>query len=222
MFISSSWQSKTALIVALGMSVGSVVPVLIAAQATIAVEPSIVGQTFPQSERVVVPAGSVIPVRLDKAEKLVVTPDETAPVTLLVAEDIRSSSGTILIPAGSRIEGEMRPISAGTQFVAKRLTLRNSNQRFPIDATSRVITERETIDKGTNVDAILKGAVIGGAAATVLSAIFDNVRIERVLGGAGAGALAGLLLGGRKKSEVVVIRPEADLALTLQSDLVLR
>lgn len=222
MFISSSWQSKTALIVALGVSTGSIFPVLIAAQATIAVEPSIVGQTFPQSERVVVPAGSVIPVRLDKAEKLVVTPDETAPVTLLVAEDIRSSAGTILIPAGSRIEGEMRPVRTGTQFVAKQLTLRNSNQRLPIEATSRVITERETIDKGTNVDAILKGAAIGGAAATVLSAIFDNVRIERVLGGAGAGALAGLLLGGRKKSEVVVIRPESDLALTLQSDFVLR
>ena len=205
---------------ALGMTSVAVSPLLMMSPATAVVEPYVVGQVSP-SERVAIPAGTVIPVKLDKAEKIVVTPDETAPVTLLVASTIRSSAGTILIPEGSKIDGELRPVSAGTQFVAKTLTLRNSNQRLPIRATSRVITERETIDKGTDVSNILKGAAVGGAAAAVLSAIFDDVDIGKVLGGAGIGALAGLLLGGRNKAEVVVIRPETDLALTLQSDLLL-
>ncbi len=220
MLISSGWQSRTALFMALGMASVAVSPLLTMAPATAVVEPYVVGQASP-SEQVAIPAGTVIPVKLDKAEKIVVTPDETAPVTLLVASNIRSSGGTILIPEGSKIDGELRPVSAGTQFVAKTLTLKNSNQQLPIQATSRVITERETIDKGTNVSSILKGAAVGGAAAAVLSAIFDDVDIGKVLGGAGIGALAGLLLGGRNKAEVVVIRPETDLALTLRSDLVL-
>lgn len=220
MLISSGWQSRTALFIALGMTSVAVSPLLMMSPATAVVEPYVVGQAS-GSERVAIPAGTVIPVKLEKAEKIVVTPDETAPVTLLVASTIRSSAGTILIPEGSKIDGELRPVSAGTQFVAKTLTLRNSNQQLPIRATSRVITERETIDKGTDVSSILKGAAVGGAAAAVLSAIFDDVDIGKVLGGAGIGALAGLLLGGRNKAEVVVIRPETDLALTLQSDLLL-
>ena len=221
MLISSGWQSRTAFIIALGMASVAVSPLLMMSPATAVTEPYVVGQVS-GSERVAIPAGTVIPVKLDKAEKIVVTPDETARVTLLVASTIRSSAGTILIPEGSKIDGELQPVSAGTQFVAKTLTLRNSNQQLPIRATSRVITERETINKGTDVSSILKGAAVGGAAAAVLSAIFDDVDIGKVLGGAGIGALAGLLLGGgRNKAEVVVIRPETDLALTLQSDLVL-
>ncbi|AFZ20069.1 hypothetical protein [Allocoleopsis franciscana] len=220
MFISSGWQSKTALIMAFGMTSLAAIPALIAAPATAVVEPYIVGQTFP-SERVTIPAGTVIPVELEKAEKIVVTPDETAPVTLLVATDIRTDTGTILIPEGSKIEGELRPVSTGTQFVAKALTLNNSNRRLPIGATSQVITEREIIKKGTDVGQILKGAAIGAAASAVLAEIFGSINVPEVLGGAGLGAIAGLLLGGNRQAEVIVVNPEEDLSLTLQSDLVL-
>ena len=220
MFISSGWQSKTALFMALGMTSLAAIPAFSAAPATAVVEPDIVGQTFP-SERVAIPAGTVIPVELEKAEKIVVTPDETAPVTLLVATDIRTDTGIVLIPAGSKIEGELRPVSAGTQFVAKALTLNNTNRRLPIRATSQVITEREILKKGTDVGQILKGAAIGAAASAVLAEIFGSIDFKEVLGGAGLGAIAGLLLGGRRQAEVIVVNPEEDLSLTLQSDLVL-
>lgn len=220
MFISSGWQSKTALLMAFSMTSLAAIPALIAAPATAVVEPYIVGQTFP-SERVTIPAGTVIPVELEKAEKIVVTPDETAPVTLLVASDIRTDTGTMLIPAGSKIEGELRPVSAGTQFVANALTLHNSDRRLPIRATSQVITEREIIKKGTDVGQILKGAAIGAAASAVLAEIFGSIDFKEVVGGAGIGAIAGLLLGGRRQAEVIVVNPEEDLSLTLQSDLVL-
>jgi hypothetical protein len=220
MFIYSGWQSKTALIMAFGMTSLAAIPAFSAAPATAVVEPYIVGQTFP-SERVTIPAGTVIPVELEKAEKIVVTPDETAPVTLLVATDIRTDTGIVLIPAGSKIEGELRPVSAGTQFVAKALTLNNSNQRLPMRATSQVITERQILKKGTDVAEILKGAAIGAAASAVLAEIFGSIDFPEVLGGAGLGAIAGLLLGGRRQAEVIVVNPEEDLSLTLQSDLVL-
>lgn len=219
MLISSGWQSKTALLLALGMTSAATVPTLMAAPATANVEPYVVGQLFSQSEQVAIPAGTVIPVRLEKAERIVVTPEETAPVTLIVATDIRSSAGTLLISEGSTIEGNLRPSGAGTQFVARAITLRNTGRRLPIRATSKVITERETLKRGSNVGQILKGAAIGAAASAVISEIFGGIDVEEVLAGGGLGALAGLLLGGRKEVQVIVVDPEEDLRLTLQSDL---
>jgi hypothetical protein len=69
----------------------------------------------------------------------------------------------------------------------------------------------------------LKGAAIGGAAAAALSGLTGDKKISilEVLGGAGAGAAGGLVLG-RKKVDVVVINPNTDLALKLRSDLALR
>ncbi|HEY9598783.1 MAG TPA: hypothetical protein V6D33_14055 [Cyanophyceae cyanobacterium] len=222
MLISQRWRSSTALFLALGITSTTALPAVLAVPAIALAKPTLIGQRFPQSQRVRVPEGTRIPVELENAEKIVVTPEETAPVTLIVASDIRSTSGTILIPAGSKIEGKLTPTDGGTQFIAEELIIKNSNQRLPIDATSQVITEKETIDKGTNVGEILKGAAIGGAAAAIIAEIFGSIDLDEVLGGAGLGALAGLLLGGRKKAEVIVVYPETDLDLTLQSDLVLR
>ncbi len=220
MFISSGWQSRTALLIALGMTSTATFPVLMAAPATASSQPYIVGQAFSQAG-VAIPSGTVIPVRYDEAERIVVTPSETAPVTLIVAENIRTQEGTILVPAGSEIRGDLQPAGVGTQFIAQELRFTNSNRRLPIEATSQVITERETLKKGTNATQILKGAAIGGAAAAVVAEIFGGIDVGEVLGGAGIGALAGLLLGGRREAEVIVVRPE-DLNLTLQEDLVLR
>ncbi len=220
MFISSGWQSRTALLIALGMTSTATFPVLMAAPATASSQPYIVGQAFSQAG-VAIPSGTVIPVRYDEAERIVVTPSETAPVTLIVAENIRTQEGTILVPAGSEIRGDLQPAGVGTQFIAQELRFRNSNQRLPIEATSQVITERETLKKGTNATQILKGAAIGAAAAAVVAEVIGDIDLGEVLGGAGIGALAGLLLGGRREAEVIVVRPE-DLNLTLQEDLVLR
>ncbi len=218
MLISHRWQSKGALLLALGTTSTAAFPLLIAAPATAGSKPYISGQLFSQSSPISVSAGTVIPVNFDK-EKIVVTPDETAPVTLTVATDIRSSEGTILIPAGSQIKGNLQPAKGGTQFVAQELTIKNSNQRLPIRATSKVITRRETIEKGRNTGNILKGAAIGAAAAAILADILGGIDLGEVLGGAGVGAIAGLLLGSRNKAEVVVVNPETDLDLTLRSDL---
>ncbi|MGQ4650270.1 hypothetical protein [Lyngbya aestuarii] len=220
MLSSHRWQSRTALLVALGITSTLALPILSAGQVMASSPHYTVGQAFPGSTRILIPAGTLIPVRYEEGEKIIVTPEETAPITVTVAQDIRSSAGTILIRAGSKIEGELRPAFGGTQFVAQDLVLKNSDTPIPVDASSEVITDTEIINEKTNPD-ILRGAVIGGAAGAVIAEIFGGIDLGEVLAGAGAGVLAELLLRGKEEVEVVVVNPETDLDLELQSDLYL-
>ena len=222
MLISNRWQSKAAFLLALGITSTAVVPILSSTPAVANSQSYKVAQLSPSSS-ITIPAGTIIPVRYDKGKRILVTPKETASVTLTVAQAVRSARGTIAIPAGSQIAGELRPARGGTRFVAEELILRNSRQRLPIAATSEVITETETISEKTNPN-FLRGAVIGAAAGAVLTEIFGDIDLGAVLGGAAAGALGEAILGRRKEKEVevVVVNPETDLDLTLQEDFVPR
>ena len=162
--------------------------------------------------------GIVIPMEYEE-EKILVTPEETVPVTLLVAANIRDEQRNTLIPYGSEIIGQIQPDDdeSGSLFVASEIVFPDGTSQS-IDAVSELVTRRETIKKGANTGDILKGAAIGGAAATVLAEIFGDIGALEVLGGAGAGAIAGLLLGGNEV-ELVSIDPNNDLDLTLQTDL---
>lgn len=168
-----------------------------------------------------VPRGFVIPVEFEE-EKILVTPEETVPVTLIVAANVRDSRRNTLIPYGSEILGQIEPSpdESGSLFVADEIVFPDGTTQS-IDAESEVVTRRETIKKGANTGDILKGAAIGGAAATVLSEIFGDIDALEVLGGAGAGAVAGLLLGGNEV-ELISIDPNNDLDLTLLTNLALR
>lgn len=165
-----------------------------------------------------IPAGRIIPIEYEKAEKVVVTPDEFMRLRLRVTRNIRDSQGRVVIPFGSEIEGELRPVSNGTQFFAEQLII-GDRHKFPVNAISKVFSDTEKVTKGASAEDILQGAAVGGAAATLLSGILgDNViATEKVLIGAGLGALTGVLLG-QKKAEVFVIYPEDDLNLRLLSD----
>ena len=124
--------------------------------------------------------------------------------------------------SGSKIKGELRPVEGGSQFYAQEITLTDGTV-LPIDATSQVVTKTQEIVPGTNTDAVLKGAAIGAGAAAIISGVTGGKRITlgKILIGGGAGALGGLLLG-KKRADVIVINPKADLTLTLNSPLVLR
>lgn len=168
-----------------------------------------------------IPRGFVIPIEFDE-EKILVTPEETVPVTLYVAADIKDDRRNVLIPYGSEILGEIIPDEreSGSFFSADEIVFPDGTTQS-IDAESQVVTRRETIKKGANAGDILQGAAIGGAAAAVLSEIFGDIGALEVLGGAGAGALAGLLLGGNE-AELVSIDPNNDLDLTLLNSLTVR
>ncbi|MBD1839444.1 S-layer homology domain-containing protein [Coleofasciculus sp. FACHB-64] len=176
--------------------------------------------TPPEDTTVAIPAGTTIPVRYEK-EKILVTKDERAPLTLTVAANITTSDGTVLIPSGSQVVGELQPAQGGSQFVAKELVFTNG-QRVAIDATSQTITKTESVTKGTSVGGILKNAALGAAAAAAVSAVTGDKAIatEEVLGGLGIGGLIGLFLG-RDRVDLIAIDPDTDLNLRLNDELVL-
>jgi len=214
MFKIRNWQSTTATIIALGMSTSTTAPLLIASPALAQYRDAIAQRTDYR-----IPSGTRIQVRYDSAEKIVVSPRETTDLTLTVAEDIRSRDGFLLIPARSQILGQLRPARDGSRFVARELIL-PGGQRRSINASSDIITRSEEIRQGTNVTSIVGGAVVGSAAAALIAGVTGDRRINalEVLAGTGVGSVGGLLLG-RRSTSVIVIDPNRDLDLTLNSDL---
>jgi hypothetical protein len=174
-------------------------------------------------------AGAVIPTTYTKAAKIVLAPDEKMAATLTIPSNIRSSDGRLLIPAGSTVEGEFRPASItnrdgkeekGTRFYARTLFNPNGSS-MAIDASSDLITRKETISKGVNTTSILTGAAIGAGAGAIVSAVTGDRRIGwgNILIGTAAGAVGGWLANGQNKSEVLVVNSETDLGLRLASPL---
>lgn len=168
-----------------------------------------------------IPEGFVIPMEYEES-KILVTPEETVPITLLVAADIKDRGRNVLIPYGSEIAGQIEPSEdqAGSLFTAEQIIFPDGTTQS-IKAVSEVVTRTETVKKGADAGDILKGAAIGGAAAAVLSEVFGKIDAVEVLGGAGAGALAGVLLG-KNKAELISIDPNNDLDLTLLRSLTVR
>ena len=222
MFNSTKLQSGTATLIALGMTALTATPLMASIPNGTDSSPLIIAQQYPRQNRVAIPAGLLIPVTYDEAEKIVVAPDETMELTLTVSNNVRSQRGRVLIPAGSEIHGQLEPALDGTQFVSDEIVL-PSGRRLSLDASSRVISETEEVRRGVSTDSVLKGAAIGAGAAAIISGVTGDraIATEEVLGGAGLGALAGALLG-RKKADLIVINPNTDLDLVLNSDIVLR
>ena len=220
MFNSKKWRFGTSLLLTLGMTLATGTPGLISNPALAQFNPR---RPFPVNQRrplpvARIPAGTLIPVGYEEAEKVVLAPDESMRLRLTVTQDIRDVQGRVIIPFGSEIEGQLRPVSNGTQFFAEQVIIGN-RRRFRIDAISKVVTDTEKITKGANAGDILKGAAVGSGAAALLSAVLGDkvLEVERLLIGAGLGALGGVFVG-RDKAEVVVVYPEEDLDLRLRSD----
>jgi len=168
------------------------------------------------------PAGATVPVTYgEDADEILLLPDETLPLVLTVSQTLTNSQGQVVVPVGSEIIGELRPLGDGSQFVAQELVLTNG-QRIAINATSRTIVETKTIRKGIDIRDTIAGAVVGSGAATVIAEVTGDSQIDvlEVLAGTAVGTVGGILLG-RDRVEVITIDPATDLNLTLNSDLVL-
>ncbi|MEM1367038.1 MAG: hypothetical protein AAGG02_03285 [Cyanobacteria bacterium P01_H01_bin.15] len=164
-------------------------------------------------------AGSQLPTQSDQT-KILLTSTESMPLNLRITANIRDRRGQLLIPAGSEIEGQLEPGTFGTRFVGETLII--GNQRYSIQASSASITRTETVTRRAKAGDIAKGAAVGAAAASAVAAITGDVDAPEVLGGAGLGALGGLLLG-RRQVELVAIEPAQDLrTITLERSFTLR
>jgi len=137
--IFNPWQSGTAALMALAITTAA--PLLTTTPAS--------AQLFPrQSTQIAIPTG--LPSQSDRGEKIVIAPKETMPLTLTVAANIVNRSGSVLIPAGSQVIGQLQPANGGSQFVARELAIYQS-RRQPINATSRVITKPKFVGEPTRV-----------------------------------------------------------------------
>lgn len=171
---------------------------------------------------VTIPAGTTIPVNYDR-EKILVTKDETVPLSMKVAANITTSDGRVLIPAGSTVTGELRPVKdqGGSQFVAQKIVI--NGQEKTINASSNVITTTETVRKGVNVGNLVKNAALGTAAAAAIAAVTGDraIATEELLIGGGAGVVLNLIQTflGRNSIDLIAIQPDTDLDLRLNAPL---
>lgn len=168
---------------------------------------------------VTIKGGTAIPVEYTK-DKILLGPNDKSPLTLTVADNITDSNGKVLIPEGSKVIGELRSTSSGVQFVAQELSIINGT-RIPLNATSRLITKKESVTKGINVGNLIKNTALGAAAAAAIAGVTGDraIATEEVLGGAGIGTLVGVFLG-RDKVDLYAVNPDTDLDLQLDADLV--
>lgn len=213
----STVKKGTLTVLSLFLGMGVTTPLLLSNPASA----QFVHSEIAQVRRIAIPSGVSLPVRYDEAEKIVVLPDETVPVTLQIAANIKDRQGRILIPYGSELVGEVQPVGNGARFVAQELKVAGESSQS-INASSQVVTRRETVKRGASTGDILEGAAIGAAAASVIAGITGDraIATEEVLGGVGLGALGGLLLG-KDEVEVISIDPNQDLDITLNSRLAL-
>ena len=153
--------------------------------------------------------------KYDKAEKIMVTKDETAPLTLTISQNVITDNGDLVIPAGSRVVGKLQPANGGSQFIAQRL-ITTSGKEYNISASSGVITKTETVKRGTSTKGIIKNTALGAGAAAAVAAVTGDraVATEEVLGGAAIGAITGIFFN-KKSVDLIVIDPDTDLEMTI-------
>ncbi len=179
--------------------------------------------TTPTLNDYVIPAGTIIPIRFESGDKILLTRQESLKLSLTVAGDITNVRGLTVIPNGSEILGEIRPTPEGSQFFSSQLLIIQNNQKFTysVNAISQVINNLERLVKGINFDRVVKGAVLGTQAASKLQSWLYNSETNDTGNRLGIDELEVLAvwLLGTETLELISINPNRDLQLTLVSDL---
>lgn len=175
-------------------------------------------------DELLLPAGTLIPVKYQSAKKILLTKEETMKLSLQVANNITNVDGKVIIPDGSEIVGEIKPSRSGSQFFSQKILLKLNNQTSvekSLDAISQIINKIETLVSGINADQITQDAILSPMATKLIKAFREQSRSPgRILGVSDLEALSGWLLDSETLS-LIAINPEQDLQLTLQSDLIL-
>ena len=169
-----------------------------------------------QNPQLRVMKGTKIPVTYLASDKVVVTPNETINLTLEVANDIQNSENKVLIPKGSKIEGQLVPRYSGskflgTQFVAQRLIVNNQSYTN-LNATSNLVTGEKPSDVNNST---VQNTSATSAAQTILGTILGrSVNVESIL----TGRTTTPQTTQDTVDTLVIIDPETDLPLTFGSD----
>ncbi len=159
--------------------------------------------------------GTIIPVgSLSSEGPQYFYPDTIYPLEVAVTQNIFDNQGRLVIPAGSRIFGQMEPAPGGSRFVATSIVL--GGRTYSLRAVSNILHD-EKDPRQYSAEAIAQDAAIGAVAGTLLGAITGGVSAGNVLGG----AAAGVVVGNVTAPQVVVLRPGQSFNLTLEAPLTL-
>jgi len=143
---------------------------------------------------------------------------ETVAVTLEVATDVKNSKNQVLIPKGSQIKGELKPVKAtggstlGTQFDAQEVVI--GGKSYPLNATSGIVTTGSA--KQPTQSTSPQNVVTSAATRAVLGAILG--------GQINTGSITSILTGEASKTpvdsanDIIYIDPATDLDLKINSD----
>ncbi len=159
--------------------------------------------------------GTIIPVgSLSSEGPQYFYPDTIYPLEVAVTQNIFDNQGRLVIPAGSRVFGQMEPAPGGSRFVATSIVL--GGRTYSLRASSNILHD-EKDPRQYSAEAIAQDAAIGAVAGTLLGAISGGVSAGNVLGG----AVAGVVVGNVTAPQVVVLRPGQSFNLTLEAPLTL-
>lgn len=166
------------------------------------------------------PAGSTLRVELDETLGEDTPRGET--FTATVVEEIRSTDGSTVIPAGAKVHGEVTAVKRSENIndpAAIKLdfdSIEVANARESLDAevvSTELTTDRDTSD-------VVRDVGIGAAAGAALGAIITGDTSGALIGGAlGAGAGTAIALGTGdvdpelKAGTEMVIRTTGDVAI---------
>lgn len=161
-----------------------------------------------------VAAGTVIPVVTTAPDRLLIAPNETRPLSLIVRDPIRNAQGDIVIPFGSRIDGRFEPAAGGTRFVGESVII--DNQVFSMLAQSDVIHDVKD-PRHTSTGQVVQDAAIGAAAGAILGLVTGDsvIATEELL----AAGVAGAAIGNVTAPRVSIIDPNQPFDIRLMQDL---
>lgn len=145
--------------------------------------------------------GTVLPVTSStSAQAQYFASDSVAPLTVVVSQAVFDANGDLLLPAGSRIYGQMQPAPGGVEFIANSLVV--EGRHYSIVARSPILHDVKDPRQYAS-GAILGDATLGAMAGVLFGAATGGLGAANVLGGAAAGVVTGNVTANR----TVVLQP---------------
>lgn len=177
--------------------------------------PSVSNNEANQNQRLKLAKDREFNVIYTPSEKVVITPNETVNMTLLVGSDIKNSQGEVLVPHNSVIFGQLIPRYDGSeflgnQFVAQKLAIGTQTYNN-IDANSSLIKGQQL--SSINPETLQKAAISSEAQSVIEKASGKRANAEEKLDTALTNPGAN-----KQQDKLIVIDQKTDWKLTLGSD----
>ncbi len=150
----------------------------------------------------VTPAGAATPQHFNS--------DSVAPLNVVLDRSIYDDQGRLLLPAGSKIYGQIQPAPGGVEFIGKSLVV--EGRAYSIVARSAILPDQKD-PRQYSEGAILGDAALGAVAGTAFGLVTGGLGLTSVFGG----VASGVVVGNVTANPTVVLRPGQTFDLVLDA-----